>query len=426
MKLIPSKAFFSPIGRRVEASDWTRAVTKNAVLSHPLSALGKQLHMVDAPIDHIDNAVDVDWKNLLSWLETFDSDITKNLCVYSKQVPGKEQEEGFEPDPTYGPYLAMFPSDFAGHPLSWLILGTHQTLLDYMPPSVKRDVHKVASRFEKDWAAVSRYIDYLSGKHSTFIPSSYTLWSRTANQETKSERYLWAWLNVDLANHSSLKHQTTDKTPFPTFYSPLQTTLQAGDQIYLKYGSHSNSTLFTEYGFIEKGYPNGGQVDVQDMIEDQFRVLGDLGDWMESLLKNFNFWGDWVLYDSPPPASPSYRLLPALRLLKLSDTFPPNIVKANDPFSFSADLHVWRDTIYGEQDVVSMSNEDAVWHFLLSICDSVKSRAEKGLKNLKGLEFEGNPPGWYAYAVECVEQLWLEELQVAEAVAQAVKSGFKQ
>lgn len=35
-----------------------------------------------------DNAIDVGWENLISWLETFDPDIQKNLCVYSKIIPG--------------------------------------------------------------------------------------------------------------------------------------------------------------------------------------------------------------------------------------------------------------------------------------------------------------------------------------------------
>lgn len=96
---------------------------------------------------------------------------------------------------------------------------------------------------------------------------------------------------TDLANHSSLEQQTTTKTPIPTFYSPATSALQKDAEIYLKYGSHSNVTLFTEYGFVEKGSPNGGQVDVEDIIEARFQALGDLGNWMRSLLEGTNFWG---------------------------------------------------------------------------------------------------------------------------------------
>lgn len=96
---------------------------------------------------------------------------------------------------------------------------------------------------------------------------------------------------ADLANHSSLEQQTTTKTPVPTFYSPSTSALRKDNEIYLKYGSHSNSTLFTEYGFVEKGFPNGGQVDVEDVIKARFEALGDLGIWMRSLLEDTGFWG---------------------------------------------------------------------------------------------------------------------------------------
>lgn len=96
---------------------------------------------------------------------------------------------------------------------------------------------------------------------------------------------------VDLANHSSCEYKNTDKTPLPIFYSPSKIHLRKDDQIYLKYGSHSNLTLFTEYGFIEKDRSDGGQIDIQDIMEARFDNLGDLGKWMESLLKNVNFWG---------------------------------------------------------------------------------------------------------------------------------------
>lgn len=458
-----------------------------------------------------DNAVDVDWENLISWLETYDPDIKKNLCVYSKIIPGagrglfvnkdvtpdtplfsipnaahlnastlaklyidSDNERKLSavqlislhlyihrPDPqnnieqanhhAYGPYLAILPRDFASHPLSWLASNVHSTFLACMPPTTLRNLHKRFDQFQQDWKVVSAYLNHLSQKSSELIPSSFATWKCTANKEEELERYLWAWLNVntrcfymllcssktdpdnitlcplaDLANHSSLEQQATTKTPIPTFYSPLSSSLRKDDEIYLKYGSHSNSTLFTEYGFVEKGYPSGGQVDVQDIIEAQFEALGDLGMWMRSLLEDTNFWGDWFLYDFPSPASPSYRILPALRLLQLSDTLSRETMLASNPFSLSKDLQAWKDTIFGENEVVSQSNESAVWNCITSICELISTRARTGLQTLQKAHqptSSAAPHEWQDYAVECIQQLWLEELHVAEAVIQTIKAG---
>lgn len=67
--------------------------------------------------------------------------------------------------------------------------------------------------------------------------------------------------------------------------------LKKGDEVYLRYGSHSNITLFTEYGFVEKDAFGGGQLDVSDIIESLFHEKGPLGEWMKATLEAANYWG---------------------------------------------------------------------------------------------------------------------------------------
>jgi len=67
--------------------------------------------------------------------------------------------------------------------------------------------------------------------------------------------------------------------------------LKEGDEVFLKYGAHSNITLFTEYGFIEKDSQDGGQVDIQDYMESLFDNISELGDWMKEELHLNHYWG---------------------------------------------------------------------------------------------------------------------------------------
>ena len=96
---------------------------------------------------------------------------------------------------------------------------------------------------------------------------------------------------LDLANHTSASVHAVSKTPIPTFFSPSTCTLNKGDEVYLRYGPHSNNTLFTEYGFVEKVSLHGGQADISDIIESLFREKGPLGEWMKTTLEATDYWG---------------------------------------------------------------------------------------------------------------------------------------
>jgi hypothetical protein len=104
---------------------------------------------------------------------------------------------------------------------------------------------------------------------------------------------------VDLANHTVDPLQTCELTRFPigdrnpeylTFLSP-SVPLKQGDQLFLRYGPHSNEVLFTEYGFVAVWPDEEGEISVDDIVEALFLRDEVSGDWKKSSLENWNYWG---------------------------------------------------------------------------------------------------------------------------------------
>lgn len=75
--------------------------------------------------------------------------------------------------------------------------------------------------------------------------------------------------------------------------------MKKGDQLFLRYGSHSNAFLFSEYGFVlpkpagdgEEGedFQNYGQVLVDDIVFEMFERKGK--PWMRDALQKWDYWG---------------------------------------------------------------------------------------------------------------------------------------
>ena len=74
--------------------------------------------------------------------------------------------------------------------------------------------------------------------------------------------------------------------------------VEVDGEICLRYGGHSNQSLFAEYGFVnivsnedmESGeYP--AEVDVQLIVVGFFKERGSVGTWMQTILENEGYWG---------------------------------------------------------------------------------------------------------------------------------------
>jgi len=211
-----------------------------------------------------------------------------------------------------------------------------------------------------------------------------------------------------------------------SFLASEEVAIEPGEEIYLTYGSHSNRTLFIEYGFvnnvtqesIQSGeYP--GEVDVQQVIEELFLSQGTVGAWMKEVLQDEGYWGDWTLHSSPLPASPSFRVTSALRLHAMfceSSVIPKPVDDV---------LRPWRKTLLGITDQVSGDNERA-WRIILQqICRRLIEEGRRGKVRAAGVELRVGSNQWVGWMRSNIESLWDEQVVVAEAVLESIRDGVE-
>ncbi|KAF9053657.1 hypothetical protein BDZ89DRAFT_1153374, partial [Hymenopellis radicata] len=266
--------------------------------------------------------------------------------------------------------------DFSFHPLVWMVQKEcmEVELLQHLPPSVSRAMQKLSLRFDVDLKAVRRYLTEAGDDENIHILES---------------NFLWGWLNVntrgiylrlkskqsdpdnltlcpilDMANHSShLPHMSPHSSKAHggpsqrqmSFISPSEVHLASDREVFLKYGSHGNRLLFTEYGFaipISSESISDGEMDAEVDVSDVIEELLD-SSFLKSVLEAENYWGDWTLHLIRESAYPSFRVLAALRLYHLLHDRAQESATEDDVYS-------WKDTIAGRRDVVSLDNETAV------------------------------------------------------------------
>lgn len=114
---------------------------------------------------------------------------------------------------------------------------------------------------------------------------------------------------VDFANHTSVQprmipvpsdSETRNGAPVHSigdgliFMCPDNVKIDEDDEILLTYGLHSNQMLFVEYGFVnvfsENGPSPGGEVDVQDLVED-YVFVGVCPREVKAVLVAEGYWG---------------------------------------------------------------------------------------------------------------------------------------
>lgn len=97
---------------------------------------------------------------------------------------------------------------------------------------------------------------------------------------------------LDFANHHPDDCRATSTDPLPVFRSPPGISLKKGDQVYLKYGDHSNRFLFRHYGFVCTDPEMERSVDVDDIFESSLLSQRSLKIWdvIRDLLQDRGYW----------------------------------------------------------------------------------------------------------------------------------------
>ncbi|KAL5511592.1 hypothetical protein ACEPAH_4809 [Sanghuangporus vaninii] len=370
----------------------------------------------------------------------------------------------YSKDPHFGVYIDTFPRDFDSHPLTWIIkeklsvADSHETkLLQSLPPSVRKELEEVAKRFWNDWdvavQAKDVYFDEFQSKNEALFDVHGFLWgwlvvnSRSLYMDIFRRKLPFSNLTlcplIDFANHTSssslprAKWRDAPKSArdhrvvggvlkaYDYCFLPPDQTMNEGDELFLKYGEHSNRTLFAEYGFVDDGASQ--EVDVSDLV-DELVVRKRPRKLIDELLSDaaHHFMSDLKLYNSPPPNHPSWSLQCVLRLINIE--FRSERRSEGDLSLGTAEMEMilqpWRDVTLGEADLVSNANESLVRHDLESICKILVSRSSEGIRRLEENEAfsSGLECDWYGWAKGCITRLWSEEAQIAQGVLSLLAS----
>ncbi|KAI0341678.1 SET domain-containing protein [Trametopsis cervina] len=389
----------------------------------------------------------------------------------------KPSAENISCDPSFGPYISSLPQDFSSHPLAWTQHASqhvvNQDLLSSLPSILSLALRSLRTRFREDWKAVR---EHLKANPSSIIHTARAELRHRQDdisEQAHEDAFMWAWLNVntrciyyrlnanqaapenmamcpilDLANHAPTNSHifpvlpSSIFSPAPgarknkshglggdyMFLSTSERSIQTGEELFLKYGEHSNAKLFVEYGFVN-GWSKGdcqrggfvGEVNLKYVVEEIFEKRGAVGAWMRSVLEEEGYWGDWTMHSSPTPAHPSYRLMAALRLYHIVSESVTQL-----PSDHESLVDDWRRVLIGQQDLISSTNEQKWRDHLVELCERVAKSAELGLGHLASTVErlrERDTPPWFNWMVGNIRLLWQEELEVAEAVAHSVKAG---
>ncbi|KAG8693472.1 hypothetical protein FRC11_002879, partial [Ceratobasidium sp. 423] len=346
-------------------------------------------------------------------------------------------------DDIFDAYIDTLPSPFSDHPLVVMQNpGLRPLILTSVPISVGRMLSGVEQRLKDDWSLA---LDILER-----FPNLSPLWSKDEGEDPNLlyRDYLWAWLNVntrclyhslgfvqsgdnvtmcpilDFANHTSADSLSITQDEFALGDGMAFSTsghAQKGDQIYLRYGCHSNAFLFSEYGFVlpldlKNAHIANGEIGVDPDVEELLRGAEDF-ELKEALLRDRNYWGDWTLYVEAGDARPSYRVIPALRLLHIS---------LGSEKGVNRELQFWEDSLLGLTENVSYENESKVRESVTALCERIVRRSTTKISQIRSQMANNKvvkPPGWLQ-VLSMIERLWEEERYVAESVRQATLDGI--
>lgn len=171
--------------------------------------------------------------------------------------------------------------------------------------------------------------------------------------------------------------------------------------------------LLTEYGFTLSSNPYNS-VTVDSELAALFASLpADEARVKVGLLQDEGYWGEMTLQPLPQPASASWRVLVALRLLHLK--LPPRAVGVEA-------FEKWFDVVAGTEEVVSVANERLVRASVRRMCEAVGEARRVGFAKCEAVEKEWKGVERLEVEKECLRMLkgiWEAEAVIAQEVLEA-------
>ncbi|KAG5992088.1 hypothetical protein E4U43_003855, partial [Claviceps pusilla] len=213
-------------------------------------------------------------------------------------------------------WKAVFPTKrdiSASMPLSW-----PPELQALLPATAKALLDKQSAKFAKDWSLVSAaypsvitHDDFLYAWH---LINSRTFYHTTRRTQTRlpKEDHMVLQPVADLFNHApdgtlALCHVVFNEDCY-TFTTSR--SCKDGEELFIRYGPHSNDFLLVEYGFaLPSGLNKWDEVCLDPYMCPLFTAQ------QKHTLDEAGFWGKYML-DSETPC---YRTQTALRLLCLPE-----------------------------------------------------------------------------------------------------------
>ncbi|GAA6012115.1 hypothetical protein JCM11491_001755 [Sporobolomyces phaffii] len=405
----------------------------------------------------------------------------------TESLSKKQQQEHAARD-KFWPFLATLPRSFPSHPLTWSVLSQsdrqlaktysiadgglkdtsmkgrrelptserekYSKVLEAMGPGLRRRVDQVEKRFRCDWTEVLRawtesgsevgdvefgFHDFLLGwlnVNTRCIYFDLPTHRHSPSHWTKKDNSLTLCPVIDMINHKSSLSTKPHPTPTAlTFSSPSRSSpddkVVEGDELKFSYGGHDDEFLLSEYGFVIGDEENEyNSVNVDKYVEALFASQGREGELKRAILEEKDYWGD-MTFQSHPTASPSWRVLVALRLFHLR--LPSSAISSSTSalsLASAESLAPFYDVLTGTIDQISHANESKVRSSVKAIatnlvietrggierCDALE-REWRNKQSTDAVEGEGGRDDLFEW-LKMVKEIWTGEGTIAKAIAE--------
>lgn len=217
-----------------------------------------------------------------------------------------------EKDPVFETWRAVFPTkeDITGS----MPFFYPQELQDLLPDTARTLLKQQQAKVAKDWKRISAAYsnieesDYVYNWHLVNSRTFYHVTPRT--EKLHKDDHMILQPVADLFNHDpnrgcSVAFDAADYT------ITTKHTHEPGEEVFIRYGNHSNDMLLVEYGFIMAAGTNPWDETTLDA-----QICSRFSPDQKKKLEDAGFWADYKLDANTPVC---YRTQVALRALFLND-----------------------------------------------------------------------------------------------------------